>query len=641
MPRHRVLLIAFLFSLPFVVVEARLIQLQAFQSDNARDLVLRKRTGIQLTPLWRGRILDRNGAVLAHDQRGFDMQIRIGDFEKRPDALDRLIRLLPDRREEIHERLRAVRDRIDDKVAGIASLRDARRLRAQEARIAYPFLDDIPFQAALMIESHPELLPGLDIQEKLRRRYPQGPVAAHVVGYVGQIQKNEYDALLKNGFFRDELGDAIEDGEYELLRRRGLFLEEILGRTGIERRCNSELRGRRGAVMRERDTLTGEVSDIAAATGVPGRDIRLTLDLEAQARAEQALAGKQGAIVAMDVETGEVLVLASAPGYDPNVFAPPAQSDKVRKLVAPDAGSPLVNRAIASAQPPGSVFKMVTGTTALQDGKIEPGTTFDCEESIMLGGHSFDCWVFEHGHGHGPQDLPGALQRSCNIFFYNCGKRTGMPALRQWCASYGLGVATGIELPGEAAGRIPRESTAVKATLGEVLNLSIGQGELLLTPIQVARMVAAIANGGKVLRPRILLQDGAAPEYRPLGARKEVVELVRQGMFRVVNEEGGTAFMSGMNKYRAGGKTGTAQTVRGKPNHAWFGCFFPSDRPRFALCVLVEYGGKGSAAAAPLAAPVAEILQRYVSPSPQPDVPKPAPPLDASADPPRESDAPR
>jgi penicillin-binding protein 2 len=624
MPRHRVILIALLFTLPFMAVEARLVYLQGMMADDFRDQVLRKRTGIQLTPLWRGRILDRNGAVLAHDQRGFDAQLRIGDFEKGADALDRLLRLLPDRRDEIQSKLRNIRDRVDEKVAGLTSLREARRMRAQEARIAYPFLDDIPFQAALMIESHPELLPGIDIQEKLRRRYPQGSVAAHVVGYVGQIQKGEYDQLLQKGFFRNELGEAIEDGEFDLLRRRGLFLEELIGRTGIERRCHADLRGRRGAVMRERDTLTGEVSDVAAATGVPGRDIRLTLDLEAQARAEQALAGKHGAIVAMDVETGEVLVLASAPTFDLNAFAPPPDSEKIRKLFAPDAGSPVMNRAIASAQPPGSVFKMVTGTAALQEGKIDAGTTFNCEESIMLGGHSFDCWVFEHGHGHGPQEITGALQRSCNIFFYNCGKRAGMPALRQWCANYGLGTATGIDLPGEVAGRIPRESFAAKATLGEVLNHSIGQGELLLTPIQVARMVAAIANGGKVLRPRILLQDGAVPEYKDLGARKETLELIRQGMFRVVNEEGGTALASGMNKYHACGKTGTAQTVRGKPNHAWFGCFFPQERPRFALCIFVEYGGKGSAAAAPLAAPLAEILQRMIAPAPKPDEPPPA-----------------
>ncbi len=640
MPRHRVLLIAIVFLLPFMAVEARLIYLQGMMADTYREQILRKRTGIRLLPLWRGRILDRTGKVLAQDERGFDVQIRIGDFEKNPGALDRLTRLLPDRRKEIEERLGSIRERVDEKVIGLP-LKQARRMRIQEARVAYPFLVDIPFQAALMIESHPDALPGLDVQEKLRRRYPRGSLASHVVGYVGQIQKEEYDRLLDGGVFRDELGESVEDTQFDLLRIRGLFMDEVIGRSGVERQFHAELRGRRGAILRERDTQSGETVDVAAARGEPGRDIRLALDLEAQSSAEKALAGKRGAIVAMDVETGEIYALASAPDFDPNDLAPPPNNEAIRRLYAPDAGHPALNRAIASAQPPGSVFKPLTGTAAAQEGKIDAGTTFTCEESIILGGHSFDCWIFEHGRGHGPQDLPGALQRSCNIFFYNCGKRIGMVPFRRWMAVFGLGSKTGIELPGETTGRIPSEKEAAKATLGEVLNISIGQGNLLITPLQAVRLTAAVANGGRLLRPRIALREGEKPEFVETGARPDTLAIVRQGMWQVVNDPGGTAARSGMSRFRAGGKTGTAQTVRGKPNHAWFVCYFPHERPRFAICVYVEYGGKGSEAAAPLAVPVAEALERYLAPPPESGAP-PAPAGDApdreGAAPPSRSD---
>jgi penicillin-binding protein 2 len=617
MPRHRVLFIALVFLLPFLAVEARLVYLQGFLADYHRERILRRRTGIRLLPLWRGRILDRNGTVLAHDQRGFDVQIRIGDFDKKPETFERLVRLLPDRREEIEERLKKLRGRIEEKVIGLP-LRRARRVRYQEGRLAYPFLVDIPFQAALMIESHPDLLPGLDVQEKLRRRYPQGSTACHVVGYVGLIRKEEYDRNLKNGAFRAELGESVEDAQFELLRIRGLFMDEVIGRKGIERHFHKELRGRRGAILRERDTKTGETRNVAAALGEPGRDIRLTLDIEAQRVAEKALEGKRGAIVAMDVNTGEVYVLASAPGFDPNDFAPPP-NNKAVVGVYKNPYKPALNRAVASAQPPGSVFKLLTGSAALQEGKINAGTTFNCEESIILGGHSFDCWIFDRGRGHGPQDLPGGLQRSCNIFFYNCGKRLrdpklGILAFRNWMAAFGLGSKTGIELSGESAGRIPTEAEAKRATLGTALNLSIGQGSLLLTPLQAARLTAAVANGGHLLRPRLVLRKGEGPEFKETGVRKEHLALVRQGMWQVVNEPGGTASLCGMDKFDAGGKTGTAQTVRGKPNHAWFACFFPRKQPRFAILVFVEYGDKGSKAAAPLAAPVAESLARYLPP---------------------------
>jgi penicillin-binding protein 2 len=612
MNRHRVLFIAVLLMLPFLGVETRLFLLQGVQADDYRDQILRRRSGLQLMPLWRGRILERNGGVLANDERGFDLQIRLWDFQKKPGARDLLIRLLPDRRAEIDEKIRAIQARIDEKLIGL-SAKEYKRMKPQEYRVAYPFIDDIPFHSALMIESHPDVLPGLDIQEKLRRRYPRGTVAAHVVGTVGKLTKEEYDKLLGTGFFQDELGDTVEESEFDLMKRRGLFLEEMIGRAGIEKVFHRDLRGQRGAILRERDTLSGETSEITAVSGVPGRDVRLTLDLEAQTQAEKALEGKRGAIVALDVESGEVLVMASAPGFNPNDFAPPPNNEAIRKYLAPDAGTPLLNRAVASAYPLGSVFKIVTGSAAMQEQKITPTTTFECTEAIVLGNHPFRCWIFEHGTGHGSQDLPGALQRSCNIFFYNCGGRLGVANLVQWASNFGLGTATGIELPFENRGRIPRmPAPGAKTSLGEAYNLAIGQGELQVSPLQAARIVAVIANGGRLLKPRIVVREGDPPEFTDIPIRKDTLETVRRGMWNVVNEPGGTALRSKMSQFKAAGKTGTAQAGGNKPNHAWFVCYFPFDRPRYAMCVFVEHGGKGSEAAAPLAFKVAESLERML-----------------------------
>jgi penicillin-binding protein 2 len=612
MNRHRVLLIAALLMMPFLGVEARLVYLQALQADDYRDQILRRRSGLQLLPLWRGRILDRNGDVLAGDERGFDVQIRLWDFLKKPGTRDMLVRLLPDRQAEIDEKLRSVQSRIDEKLIGMPA-KEFKRMKPQEYRVAYPFLDDVPFSAALMIESHPEQLPGLDIQEKLRRRYPRGAVAAHVVGTVGKLSKEEYDKLLGTGYFQEELGETVEESEFELMRRRGLFMEEAIGRSGIEKVFHRELRGHRGAILRERDTMTGETSELTAVSGVPGRDVRLALDLDAQTQAEKALEGKRGAIAALDVETGEVLVLASAPGFNPSDFSPPPNNEAIRKYTSPDAGTPLMNRAISSAYPLGSVFKIVTGTAAMQEQKITPNTTFECAEAIVLGNHPFRCWIFEHGSGHGSQDLPGALQRSCNIFFFNCGGRLGVEGLVRWSSNFGLGAVTGIELPFETKGRIPRmPAQGVKTSLGEAYNLAIGQGELQVSPLQAARIVAVIANGGRLLKPRIVVREGDPPEFTDIPIRKDTLETVRRGMWNVVNEPGGTALRSKMSQFKAAGKTGTAQAGGNKPNHAWFVCYFPFDRPRYAMCVFVEHGGKGSEAAAPLAFKVAESLERML-----------------------------
>lgn len=620
MPRHRVLIIAALLLLPFLVAEARLLYLQGWAADDYREQILRKRTGIALLPVPRGRILDRNGVVLAADERGFDVRVRLGDFQKNPQSYSLLCRLLDARPEEIAARLQGLQARIEARVAERPQS-EKKRARLREARTPYPFLDDISFASAIEIVTHPDLFPGLEVEEQLRRRYPLKRLAAHAVGTIGSINEREYEALKTSGFFREELGDAVGDAEYESLLRRGVFQQEVIGRAGIEAKFHKALRGKRGAVLRERDTDTGEIRVVAAASAQPGHDIRLALDGKAQREAERALAASatgRGAIVALDVETGEVLVMASAPAFDPGDLAPPPNNEEYRRL-REDPGHPFLNRATAAAFPLGSVFKIVVATAALQERKIDPDTTFECSGSMTLAGHTYHCWIHEHGGGHGSQDLVGGLQHSCNVFFYNCGLRTGVDTMARWARAFGLGAKTGVDLNEERSGAVPGPVPGVRGNLGDPLNLAIGQGALLVTPLQAARVTAAIANGGRLLRPRLVLEDGAQPEAVDLGIRPEVLDVVKRGMWAVVNEEGGTGRRSGMSGVNAAGKTGTAQAGANRPNHAWFVAYFPHQKPRYAICVFVEHGGKGSEAAAPLAVPVAEALMRLEKLKPKPE----------------------
>lgn len=611
MPRHRVLIIASLLFLPSLMAWGRLLYLQGWAAEDYRDQILRKRTGVAVLPVPRGSILSRNGEVLAADERGFEARVRLGDFQKDPKTFDLLCRLLDARPEDIAARLQRIQHAIEARLAARPEP-EQKRLRLREHRAPFPLLDDISFGAAIEIDVHPDLFAGLDVEEKLRRRYPLRAVGAHAVGYIGNIHEQEYQALLANGFFREELGEAVGDAEFESLLRRGVFQQEVLGRSGVEARFQKELRGKRGAVLRERDTNTGEIRVVAAASARPGRDIRLALDGNAQREAERALASSStrcGAIVAMDVETGEVLVMASSPGYDPNDLAPPPNNEAYRRLLA-DPGRPFVNRATSAALPLGSVFKIVVATAALQERKIDPGTTFTCTGSLTVAGHTYHCWIHSHGGGHGEMNVVSALQHSCNVFFYNCGQRLGVDAMARWAGAFGLGKKSGVDLYGERAGAVPGPVPGARGNPGDPLNLAIGQGALLVTPLQAARATAAIANGGRLLRPRLVIEDGMKPEAVDLGVRPEVLDVVRRGMWAVVNEEGGTGYRSGMSSVNAAGKTGTAQAGGNRPDHAWFVACFPHEKPRYAICVLVEHGGKGSEAAAPLATPVAEALMR-------------------------------
>nr|HPN73582.1 penicillin-binding transpeptidase domain-containing protein [Candidatus Omnitrophota bacterium] len=312
---------------------------------------------------------------------------------------------------------------------------------------------------------------------------------------------------------------------------------------------------------------------------------------------DSLLEGRAGAIVVMSPETGEIYALSSAPNYDPNIFVNPSRGREVSGVLK-DRGHPLLNRAVSGVYPLGSVFKLVMATAGIETGVISPNTHFNCSGSISSGGRVFHCW---NKDGHGEIDVKDAIKVSCNVFFWRIGLLLGPDRIASYASKMGMGSLTGVDLPFEAAGTLPSESWKKKTMkdewyTGETMNYSVGQGYFLCTPIQTARMVSVLANGGYLVRPYIVEEiDGvsvARKEKIPLGISGKTMDTVREGMRRSVNESRGTGVKARQKDFVVAGKTGTAQTSRDE-DHAWFAGFGPFDRPKLTVVVFAEYGGKG------------------------------------------------
>ncbi|MBI3269517.1 MAG: hypothetical protein HYZ53_10890 [Planctomycetes bacterium] len=530
------------------------------------------------------------------------------------------------------ERFEALEERILRLTAG-KSRKDRGRIARRERENPIRLVSEVTYDQAAELETRMETYPGLQVVERLKREYPQGSAGGHVVGYVGKMRDDQYGAREAAGYFREELVTVIGEDEYAKRERLGEFKDDIVGAEGVEAWFDQPaadepfrqlLRGRRGAMIQQRDLTSRTREILQHAPPTAGTDLRLTLDLRLQRSVEEALAGLLASAVVLDVRTGELLALVSTPGFDPNDFVPPASAAVVEPLLT-RKDHPLLNRAVMSAYPLGSIFKVVTASAGLEERKFEPSTEFTCEGRFRTQPPYFRCWISAHGGAHGPQDLLHALMHSCNVFFCNVGQRVGGEALTGWARRFGLGRRTGVDLRGERAGGLPGRSrvTGAPHTLNpnEVLNLSIGQGQIEVTPIQVAVLMAAVANGGSVLRPILWRDDprSRAPvDVLPLG--RATLEAIRAGLAAVVMEPGGTAAKTDLRKFHAAGKTSTAEvtsseTARQLPAfypHAWFAGYAPLEAPRFAFVVMIEHGGKGSEAAAPKAAEVlARVFARF------------------------------
>lgn len=455
---------------------------------------------------------------------------------------------------------------------------------------------DVSFDAVAAIEERKSAFPGVLLESRPKRRYPAGPVGAHVVGYVGEI--NEAELALPR-FASAEPG-------------------AIVGRAGVEAHYEQRLRGRPGTRYVEVDVLgriVGVFEGAAEIAAQPGGDVDLHVDLDLMEWIDHIFPKElNGAVVALEVETGGVLAMYSKPAFDPNVFAGIVEPEEWARL-SQDPQSPLYNRAAVGKYPPGSPWKLVGAALGLEAGLIEPSTRFpqSCNGTFRFGNRTVRCWKPE---GHGSLDLVGAVQHSCNVYFYQLGLALGLERVLEGGNRMGFGRGTGIDLPQEAEGTFPEgvafwdRQFGYRAGEGEVLNLILGQGPNAQSPLKMAQFMLAVARDGSA-PPPTLNRAAATPESWRLDVSLESLDAIREGLRRVT-APGGTAHLSSLEHFDLLGKTGTAETGGGQPNHAWFaGMAGPRGAPPEVVVVaLVEFGDSGSETAAPLVAKAADYYLR-------------------------------
>ena len=577
----------------FVVIFLRLVYLQVIMGEEYRRLSLNNSIRLQSIEPPRGLIVDAGGRRLAENRPSFDVSITVKDAGELKETVGRLARFLDLDAEELMAKIGSQR--------GLA--------------VYKPVLlkKDIGRKALAEIEVHKFDLPGVGVNVKLRRHYLHEKSAAHVLGYLSEINSGE----LKSGHYPD--------------LRRGDFI----GKFGVEKAFEKDLRGERGGRQVEVNANGQVVRVLKTVQARPGLNAFLTIHHDLQRRAEMLLEGVAGAAVAVEPDTGRVLALASNPSFNQNAFTNGMSYEQWDALIT-NPFRPMENKAIQGEYPPGSTYKIVTALAGLEDGVIDENTEVDCYGYHRFGNRIYRCW--KRG-GHGRVDIYRALVESCDVYFYLVGQKLGVDRLAWYARACGLGEKTGISLDQESSGLIPtaawkKSRTGVAWQKGETLSLAIGQGFNLVTPLQMAALAAAVGNGGD--RHRTLIWDSIRDSKGQIVRRAEpkvigrlpvserTLDIVRRGLWGVVNGERGTAGRIRTADFDISGKTGTSQVVSRRSTegwreedvpahmraHAWFVAYAPSEHPRIAVAVLVEHGEHGSSAAAPIAK---ELIRSYLN----------------------------
>ena len=575
----------------FFILLLRLVYLQILRGDDFETFSRENRIRLINDPAPRGKILDKNGVPIVDNRPSFDVKI----FPHEIVNIDTISILLA-------THLDRDRNEIKEKI-----------VEAQKQNPYLPFIlaRDIDRDTLAAIESRKPNLQGITIEINYLRDYPGGKLGSLLVGYLGKPSKDD------------------------LIKYPIKALDSTVGKTGIERSLENSLRGNNGTKYKVIDALGREVKselfqeDIKDKKITPGDDVYVTIDFNLQKAAEDALADKMGSIAAVNVNTGEVLVLATSPSYDPEYFVNGINTKKWNELIN-DNFKPMLNRATQGAYPPGSVFKIVTALAALKENAIHSDTRFFCPGYYKLGKKKFRCW--KHS-GHGWVDLYQGLVKSCDVYFYNTAERLGIEKLSKYAKIFGFGEETSIEI-NENDGLVPTKSWKYKVFKepwykGETIITSIGQGYLNVTPLQIAMMTAAVANGGTLYRPqliqKIVSNNGEDTEVfsphvvRNLPFDDWHIQMVQNSLVGVVNERYGTGRRARVKEKdgMVAGKTGTAQVISLKAqtsklfhnDHAWFTSYYPAEKPEIAVTVLVEHGGKGGSVAAPMAK---KVIQEYI-----------------------------
>ena len=583
----------------FVLLSAlvgRLYYLQVLQSDRYATLSDENRINIRLLPPPRGRILDRLGEALATNRLNYRIVLVSEQTPSIEMTLDALAALIP------------LSERDYQRV-----LREAERKRDF---VPITVRENLSWAEVSSIEVHAPDLPGVMIDVGQTRYYPLGATAANITGYVAAVSEDELtgDPLL-------ELPDSR------------------IGKNGVEKIYDLALRGKAGNSHVEVNAYGRIIRELDRNEGQPGDDLMLTLDVGLQRYVAARLSNESAAAVVLDVNSGGVLALASSPSYDPNAFTKGISSAAWNELLQ-NPHKPLISKAIAGQYPPGSTFKMMVALAALESGIATPGHRVTCIGKTTLGDRDFHCW--KRG-GHGTLKMVEAIEQSCDVYFYDVALRCGVNRIAEMARRFGLGAATGVDLYGERPGLIPDRDWKLATYYvpwqkGETLVAGIGQGYVLATPLQLAVMVARLANGGFAVTPHLLRRADSAdagdntgpPAFDSLGISEASLALVAEGMDRVVNGNRGTARGARITEpeLAMAGKTGTSQVRRiskserltgvlkneqrpwEERDHALFVAYAPVDEPRYAIAVIVEHGGSGSRAAAPVARDILRETQR-------------------------------
>lgn len=568
----------------FSLLAGRMYYLQVLKADRYRMMADENRISLRLVAPTRGLILDRFGVPLAINQQNYRVvvvQERARDMERTLNMLSQVVPLSDaDRR------------------------RIMREIQRKRRFVPVTVKENLTWDQVAMIEVNAPDLPGVSIEVGEIRSHPHAQATAHILGYVGAVSESELggDPVLALPGFR-------------------------IGKAGVEKYHEKDLRGVAGTVQFEVNAVGRIIRELHRDEGQPGREITLTLDIALQHYTQRRLSEeKSAAAVLIDVHTGGIYALASNPSFDPNLFTTGINAEVWEELLS-NPTTPLSNKAIAGQYAPGSTFKMMVALAALEAGVATSRYTVFCPGHMDLGDHRFHCW--KKG-GHGAVDMVGAIRHSCDTYFYDLARRVGIDRIAEICNRFGLGRTQALDLPGERPGLIPsrewkQASLGTSWQQGETLVAAIGQGYVLATPLQLAVMTARLVNGGYAVKPHLTKQiKGTRTEqtvWPAIGVQKQHLELIIAAMSAVTNHPNGTAFKARINEpgMEMGGKTGTSQVRRitmaerstgvlknedlpwRERDHALFVGFAPVHAPRYAVAVMVEHGGGGSAVAAPIA----------------------------------------
>lgn len=560
---------------------ARLYYLQVYQADRFKTLADENRISTRLLIPQRGIIYDRNHKVLATNEQNFQALIVAEQTTNVQETLDAFKKIMP------------LSDSEEERIK--------RDLKRNRSFVPIKIKDNLTWEEVSRIQLNASDLPGIIIDEGLNRYYPYGEKMAPVIGYVAAVSEKDVkdDPLLEVPGFK-------------------------IGKSGIEKYLEQRLRGKGGILKLEVNAYGRVMKEIEETEGVHGENITLTLDARLQEKVYDAFGEESGAAILLDVHSGEILAFVSTPSFDPNAFTQGLSTEQWNALLNNER-HPLTNKAIQGQYSPGSVFKPLVAIAGLEAGAIKTDTRHFCAGKMLLGDHPFHCWK---KIGHGYLDVVEALKHSCDIFFYETAQRTGIDKIAEVARRFGLGKAVNIGLENEKSGLVPDKEWKLKRygepwQVGESLISGIGQGYLLVTPLQLATMTARLANGGYEVTPTFFpVKD--KNHFNKINVSKAHLDIVKQGMFEVVNAPGGTAWASQFvyNGQRMSGKTGSVQVRRISlkerqtgiikqqdlpwkyRDHAIFIAYAPADNPKYALAVLVEHGGGGSSVAAPIAAKI-------------------------------------